>query len=66
MSRVGKMAIAVPKGVDVAITADSITVKGAKLSADAEDRLFRFFQTGLKNQNHRTLYIPLPGDNDGQ
>ncbi len=29
MSRVGKMAIAVPKGVDVAITADSITVKGA-------------------------------------
>jgi capsid portal protein len=43
-----------------------ITVKGAKLSADAEDRLFRFFQTGLKNQNHRTLYIPLPGDSDGQ
>jgi large subunit ribosomal protein L6 len=29
MSRVGKMPIAVPKGVDVAITADSITVKGA-------------------------------------
>ena len=25
MSRVGKMAIVVPKGVDVAITADSIT-----------------------------------------
>lgn len=43
-----------------------ITVKGAKLSAEAEDRLFRFFQTGLKNQNHRTLYIPLPGDVDGQ
>jgi PBSX family phage portal protein len=43
-----------------------ITVKGAKLSAEAEDRLFRFFQTGLKNQNHRTLYIPLPGDMDGQ
>lgn len=43
-----------------------ITVKGAKLSSDAEDRLFRFFQTGLKNQNHRTLYIPLPGDSDGQ
>lgn len=42
-----------------------ITVKGAKLSADAEDRLFRFFQTGLKNQNHRTLYIPLPGDSEG-
>jgi len=29
MSRVGKMPIAVPKGVDVAITAESITVKGA-------------------------------------
>ena len=29
MSRVGKMPIAVPKGVDVAITGDQITVKGA-------------------------------------
>lgn len=28
MSRVGKMPIAVPQGVDVAITADTITVKG--------------------------------------
>ena len=28
MSRVGKMPITVPKGVDVAITADNITVKG--------------------------------------
>ncbi len=28
MSRVGKMPIAVPQGVDVAISADSITVKG--------------------------------------
>jgi len=42
-----------------------ITVKGAKLSAEAEDKLFRFFQTGLKGQNHRTLYIPLPGDSEG-
>lgn len=42
-----------------------ITVKGAKLSAEAEDKLFRFFQTGLKGQSHRTLYIPLPGDSDG-
>lgn len=41
-----------------------VTLKGAKLSADAEDKLFRFLQTGLKGQNHRTLYIPLPGDND--
>ncbi len=42
-----------------------ITVKGAKLSSDAEDKMFRFMQTGLKGQNHRTLYIPLPGDTDG-
>jgi len=42
-----------------------ITVKGAKLTAEAEDKLFRFFQTGLKGQSHRTLYIPLPGDSDG-
>ena len=42
-----------------------ITVKGAKLSSDAEDRLFRFFQTNLKGHNHRTLYIPIPGDQDG-
>jgi len=41
-----------------------VTLKGAKLSADAEDKLFRFLQTNLKGQNHRTLYIPLPGDND--
>ena len=37
-------------------------VKGAKLSQDAEDKFFRFMQAGLKGQNHRTLYIPLPGD----
>lgn len=42
-----------------------ITVKGAKLSPEAEDKLFRFFQTGLRGQNHRTLYIPLPGDSEG-
>jgi len=41
-----------------------VTLKGAKLSDDAEDKLFRFLQTGLKGQNHRTLYIPLPPDSD--
>jgi capsid portal protein len=41
-----------------------VTLKGAKLSTDAEDKLFAFLQTGLKGQNHRTLYIPLPGDSD--
>jgi capsid portal protein len=39
-----------------------VTLKGAKLSSDAEDKLFRFLQSGLRGQNHRTLYIPLPGD----
>jgi capsid portal protein len=43
-----------------------ITTKGAQLSADAEDKMFRFLQTGLKAQNHRTLYIPLPGDSDSK
>jgi capsid portal protein len=41
-----------------------VTLKGAKLSADAEDKMFRFLQTSLKGQSHRTLYIPLPGDTE--
>jgi PBSX family phage portal protein len=41
-----------------------VTLKGAKLSGDAEDKMFRFLQTNLKGQSHRTLYIPLPGDTD--
>lgn len=39
-----------------------LTLKGAKLSPESEDRFFRFMQSGLRGQNHRTLYIPLPGD----
>jgi|688.fasta_scaffold05708_2 PBSX family phage portal protein len=39
-----------------------ITVKGAKLSAESERKLLEFFQVGLKGKNHRSLYIPLPGD----
>ena len=41
-----------------------VTVKGAKLSSDSEEKLFDFLQTNLKGQNHRTLYIPLPADDD--
>jgi PBSX family phage portal protein len=41
-----------------------VTVKGAKLTEEAEDKLFRFLQTSLKGQSHRTLYIPLPGDTE--
>lgn len=39
-----------------------VTLKGANLSSDSEDKLFRFLQSGLRGQNHRTLFIPLPGD----
>jgi HK97 family phage portal protein len=39
-----------------------ITVKGAKLSPEAERKLLEFFQVGLKGKNHRSLYIPLPAD----
>ena len=42
-----------------------VVTKGAQLSGESQDRLFRFLQTGLKGQNHRTLYVPLPADQDG-
>jgi PBSX family phage portal protein len=42
-----------------------ITVKGATLSRDAERKLLEFFQTNLKRKNHRSLYIPLPADDEG-
>jgi PBSX family phage portal protein len=42
-----------------------ITVKGATLSRDAERKLLEFFQTNLKGKNHRSLYIPLPADDEG-
>jgi len=41
-----------------------VTVKGAKLSEASEDKLFNFMQTNLKGQNHRTLVVPLPPDNE--
>jgi PBSX family phage portal protein len=40
-----------------------ITLKGANLSATAQAGLLSFFETGLKGQNHRSLFIPLPADN---
>lgn len=42
-----------------------VVTKGAQLSGESQDRLFRFLQTGLKGQNHRTLYVPLPTDSEG-
>lgn len=41
-----------------------VYVKGAKLSADSEQRLFEFMQSNLRGNNHRTLVIPLPPDTD--
>ena len=41
-------------------------VKGAKLSKDAETKLFEFFQNNLRGQSHRTLVVPIPGDENGQ
>jgi PBSX family phage portal protein len=40
----------------------AIILKGATLGANAETALLSFFETGLKGQNHRSIYIPLPGD----
>lgn len=39
-----------------------IVIKGATLSNTAERNILEFFQTNLKGQNHRTLYVPLPAD----
>lgn len=40
----------------------AIILKGAKLGSAAEARLLSFFDTDLKGTNHRSVYIPLPGD----
>lgn len=39
-----------------------ITLKGANLTGDSVSELLEFFETGLKGQNHRSLFIPLPAD----
>lgn len=39
-----------------------ITLKGANLGTQAQADLLTFFETGLKGQNHRSLFIPLPAD----
>lgn len=37
-----------------------ITLQGANLGTSAQSDLLQFFETGLKGQNHRSLFIPLP------
>ena len=54
MSRVGKMPIAVPKGVDVSITADQISVKGALGSLA---RPMNGLVT-VKNEDGKLLFAP--------
>lgn len=39
-----------------------ITLKGANMSGNAQSELLTFFETGLKGQNHRSLFVPLPAD----
>ncbi len=39
-----------------------IVLKGAEFSNSAEQAIVEFFETGLKGKNHRSLYVPLPGD----
>lgn len=42
-----------------------IILKGASLGRAHQDKLLKFFETGLKGQNHRSLFIPLPaGDKE--
>lgn len=43
-----------------------IVVKGAHFSTQGEQNLLEFFETGLKGQNHRTIYVPLPPDEDNR
>lgn len=42
-----------------------VTLTGARLSAKAEDKLFKFLQSSLRGNPHRTLFIPLPLDSQG-
>lgn len=48
-----------------AIPRHLIILKGAKLGNSAEADLLQFFETNLKGQHHRSLFIPLPGDVQG-
>jgi PBSX family phage portal protein len=42
-----------------------VTMSGARLSARAEEKLFKFLQSSLRGNPHRTLFIPLPLDSEG-
>jgi len=39
-----------------------IVVKGGSLSADSVNKLVEFFESGLRGQHHRSIFIPLGGN----
>lgn len=43
-----------------------VVVKGGSLSINAQRNILEFFQTDLKGKNHRTLFVPLPADEEGR
>lgn len=43
-----------------AIPRHVIILKGAKLGPKSEEALLAFFETSLKGQNHRSIFVPLP------
>lgn len=42
-----------------------VVLKGGNLSETSQKQVMEFFETGVKGTNHRSLYIPLPGDSEG-
>lgn len=48
-----------------AVPRQVIISKGKSLSSKSREMLIEFFETGLKGQHHRTIYIPL-GSDDGE
>lgn len=43
-----------------------VLVKGAQLGSQQQQRIFQFFNTKLKGQNHRSLIVPIPADTDNK
>lgn len=49
-----------------AVPRHAIILKGATLNPRLAKNLLEFFETGIKGKNHRSIFIPLPADKDGQ
>ncbi|QIN94013.1 portal protein [Streptomyces phage Wakanda] len=43
-----------------------IVIKGGNLSPRSEQQILEFFQSSVKGKNHRTLYVPLPAEEEGK